>query len=161
MSNEPRALSLEEISQWIRDAAVSKTWRPSHRLVSGPVIISHLTESAWARFHSALERARRKTFVKMVKPFRRIFRNQGAVNDSLIEAIYQLGAQNQEMQEEISHLRSVVRRLQIQLQSPERREAWRPDPAVERRTISAGEEVPPPKTSASRSEASDGDGSCE
>jgi cell division protein FtsB len=44
-----------------------------------------------------------------------LFRNQGAVNDSLIEAIHHLHAQNQELLEEVHDLRAVVHRLRGQL----------------------------------------------
>ena len=42
----------------------------------------------------------------MIKPFRRLVRNQGAVNDSLINALFHLSAQTQKMIEEISYLRA-------------------------------------------------------
>lgn len=60
---------------------------------------------------TSLGRAQQKQFVKSVKPLRRIFRNQGAVNDSLIEAMHQLALQNQELIEEIGDLRDAVRKL--------------------------------------------------
>ena len=44
-----------------------------------------------------LERARRKSFVRAIKPLRRLRRNQEAVNDSLIEAGFHLAAQVNEL----------------------------------------------------------------
>jgi hypothetical protein len=67
------------------------------------------------RIHSSLHRARTKTFVRMAKPFRRLFRNQGAVNDSLIEAVHHLAAQNEEMLQQIEDLKGVVNGLRNQL----------------------------------------------
>ncbi len=60
---------------------------------------------------TSLGRAQQKQFVKSVKPLRRIFRNQGAVNESLIEAVHQLALQNQDLIEEMSELRGVIRKL--------------------------------------------------
>lgn len=60
---------------------------------------------------TSLGRAQQKHFVRSVKPLRRILRNQGAVNDSLIEAVHQLALQNQELIEEMSELRGVLRQL--------------------------------------------------
>ena len=60
---------------------------------------------------TSLGRAQQKQFVKSVKPLRRIFRNQGAVNDSLIEAVHQLALQNQELIEEMGELRGALRKL--------------------------------------------------
>ncbi|MEP6821069.1 MAG: hypothetical protein ABI946_01840 [Chthoniobacterales bacterium] len=60
---------------------------------------------------AALGLAQRKAFVKSVKPLRRIFRNQGAVNDSLIEAMHQLALQNQDLVDELSELRGMIRKL--------------------------------------------------
>ncbi len=64
-----------------------------------------------SRIKDSLARARRKTFVKNVKPLRRLFRNQGAVNDSLIEAVHHLAAQNQELIKEMSELREMIDNL--------------------------------------------------
>jgi hypothetical protein len=50
-----------------------------------------------------------------MKPLRRLLRNQGAVNDSLIEALFHLSAQTQEMIEEISDLRRQLAVLQKQI----------------------------------------------
>lgn len=60
---------------------------------------------------TSLGRAQQKQFVKSMKPLRRIFRNQGAVNDSLIEAVHQLALQNQDLIEEMGELRGVIRKL--------------------------------------------------
>ena len=59
--------------------------------------------------------------MKAVKPLRRIVRNQGAVNDSLIEAVHHLAAQNQEMSEDIQTLRDLVGQLRAQLRPDSRR----------------------------------------
>jgi hypothetical protein len=50
-----------------------------------------------------------------MKPLRRLLRNQGAVNDSLIDALFHLCAQTQEMVEEIRDLRRQLAALQKQI----------------------------------------------
>lgn len=116
MSNAPRATpSLQKISRWIRDAAASESWRPGHHLGSDSMSISENWDFHVTRIQASLNRARFKTFVRMVKPLRRIFRNQGAVNDSLIEAVHHLAAQNEELNEQVIDLREVVDSLRTQL----------------------------------------------
>ena len=109
MSHETAAASLEEISNWIRGAAGATPTRRGDSL--GAAVVSNHT----TRVQACIARARQKTFVPLVKPFRRLFRNQGAVNNSLIDAVYHLSAQNQEMQDELRDLRAVVRDLRAQL----------------------------------------------
>jgi hypothetical protein len=50
-----------------------------------------------------------------MKPLRRLLRNQGAVNDSLIDALFHLSAQTQEMVEEIGDLQRQLAALQTQI----------------------------------------------
>lgn len=113
MSTEP-ATSPEKISKWIRDAA-SEPWRPGHLVASGSGATSENCDFRATRIEASLERARLKTYVKMIKPFRGMFRNQGAVNDSLIEAVSCIAAQNEELMEEISELRGLVASLRSQI----------------------------------------------
>ncbi len=119
MTNEPRAQSLAEISQTIRASALSETGRPLASLPS----TSAVSDFHVARIQSALQRARRKTFVRMIKPFRGMFRNQGAVNDSLIEAVQHLSAQNQELIDQVNELRELVASLRSQLRRTPMRDA--------------------------------------
>ncbi len=110
-----RTASHEEIGQWVRDAASAKPWRPGHNLREGPAFAPPRRADHFALIASLLDRARVKTYVRLVKPFRRLFRNQGAVNNSLIEAVYHLSQQSQEMMQEINHLRRNVISLRKQL----------------------------------------------
>lgn len=127
MSKEDRAASPEEISNWVRSAANTKAGRPGHPAGSASEATFAAYELHVAGAQSSLKRARLKTFVKMVKPFRGMFRNQGAVNDSLIEAIHHLAAQNQVLAERISDLRDLIDGLRRQVRhtpsSEERRNA--------------------------------------
>lgn len=111
VSSPLRPVPLDQISTSITEAATSDTWRPGHHL--GPRVLppSPFAASHFERIQWALERARSKTFVRMMKPFRRLFRNQGAVNDNLITAVHHLAAQNQELIDEINRLAQVIAKL--------------------------------------------------
>ncbi|MEO5722200.1 MAG: hypothetical protein ABIR71_12105 [Chthoniobacterales bacterium] len=115
MSDHTRATSAEKISRWIRDAAVAQSWRAGHHLRLSPPLSIESSDVHHPRIQAALQRARRKTFVAMAKPFRRFFRNQGAVNDSLIEAVHHLSLQNEQVIEEIAALRESMSELRAQL----------------------------------------------
>lgn len=125
MSNEPRATSLQEISKWICAAAASETVEPGPSLESNLAAHSASGDFHEERIEASLRRARQKTFVRMAKPLRRIWRNQGAVNDSLIEAVSHLAAQNQELIDQLCDLRGAVRGLQRELRraTPPEKEA--------------------------------------
>jgi hypothetical protein len=140
MSYEPRPVSLEETANWIRDAAVSKSWRPSHQSGPIPVSITEIYDVHFELIQSSLLRARSKTFVRAIKPLRRILRNQGAVNDSLIEAVHHLAAQNQKMLEQMNDLRRLVSKLSGEMPRPERRTTAE-SPSGEERKISPGKEM--------------------
>ena len=161
MSHEPRALSLEEISARIRDAAASESWRPGHHLGSVPVSLPETCDIHFSRIQASLHRASTKTFVRAIKPFRRILRNQGAVNDSLIEAVHHLAAQNQKMMEQMNKLRELVSKLRSETRQPER-PTMPKGRTGERRKIPAGKEVGSNERSSSPvAEDSDRNGSCE
>jgi len=120
MSSEPRPVSLEETANWIRDAATSKSWRLGHQSGSIPASIAEIYDVHTELIQSSLDRARSKAFVRAIKPLRRMLRNQGAVNDSLIEAVYHLAAQNQKMMEQMRDLRRLVSKLAGEMPRPER-----------------------------------------
>ena len=67
------------------------------------------------RIEKALSRASRKSFVRAIKPLRRFLRNQGAVNDSVIEGVTELYAQTQAMIEEIGELQRRISTLENQV----------------------------------------------
>jgi hypothetical protein len=101
-SEESSPVPLPEIMNQLRKAATSVPRGPGPGFHSLPIF-------------NALNRASRKSFVRALKPFRRLLRNQGAVNDSLLEALYHLSAQTQEMIEEMSELQRRVSTLQTQI----------------------------------------------
>ena len=112
---ESAAVSPQEIMKQIYDAASADPWRPSHRIVTRPLPASLTSDAHLPHVYDSLERARRKSFVRAMKPLRRLLRNQGAVNDSLIDALFHLSAQTQEMVEEIMDLRKQLAALQKQI----------------------------------------------
>ena len=112
MSDEPRAVPPQEIASWIRTGATA----PGDQMRSGslPAATAH---SHLGRIQAALHRARTKTFVRVVKPLRGLFRNQGAVNLALIDAVHHLSGQTEEMMAEIRDLRAEVTQLRTQLRA--------------------------------------------
>lgn len=101
-SEKSDPVPLQEIMEQLYNAATSSPRGP------GPSFHS-------IQIYNSLNRASRKSFVRAVKPLRRLLRNQGAVNDSLIEALHHLSAQTQEMIEEMSELQRRVSTLQTQI----------------------------------------------
>lgn len=111
--------STDEIAKWVRDAAAEDLWRPGPKLGIGAAAGADSRGFHFAIVEAALNRARLKTFVRGAKPFRRLRRNQSAVNDSLIEAVHHLSTQTQEMKQELNELRRVVGNLRRQLAAAE------------------------------------------
>jgi hypothetical protein len=99
----------------IYEAASTDPWRPSYRAVTRPLPASLTSEAHFSHVYDSLDRARRKSFVRAMKPLRRLLRNQGAVNDSLIDALFHLSAQTQEMIAEIRDLKKQLAALQKQI----------------------------------------------
>jgi hypothetical protein len=110
------SLPLEQIVKQLYDAASSERWRQSQRSISTTVPISLPASSHANEIRLSLDRARRKSFVRAIKPLRRLLRNQGAVNDSVIEALCHLYAQSEQMIEALSELQSRFLKLEGQVQ---------------------------------------------
>jgi len=106
---------LQEITKQLYDAASSDPWRPGPHPVTKKIPISLSSSFHSAQVQRSLDRAGRKSFVRAVKPFRRLLRNQGAVNDSLIEALFHLSALTQQMIEELSDLQERLSTLETQV----------------------------------------------
>lgn len=115
-SQTPDIISVEAITKQLYDVASSDGWRPGRRVVTKPLPLSLTTAGHVPLIQAALDRARRKTFVRAIKPLRRSLRNQGAVNDSLIEAVYHLFAQNKEVIAELTKLQRRLVALELQIQ---------------------------------------------
>ena len=112
MSDEPHAVPAAEISNWIRTGATASSGQGEGGSLPAVTTHSHL-----GRIQASLHRARTKTFVRMVKPLRGLFRNQGAVNLALVDAVHHLSAQSEEMVAEIRDLRAQVTQMRAQLRA--------------------------------------------
>jgi hypothetical protein len=110
MGTKADGTSVEEISGWIQKAASAESRQLAAGSVSAPA-----SDRRSLQIDAALARAQKKTFIRTIKPLRRLIRDQGAVNDSLIEAVYHLNAQNKELLEQVENLGAVVSRLRRQL----------------------------------------------
>ena len=99
----------------IYDAAGPQPGERGHHPVTDPLPIALKLSLRADRIDKALSRASRKSFVRALKPFRRFLRNQGAVNDSLIEGVTELFAQTQAMVEEIGELQQRIYTLEKEI----------------------------------------------
>jgi hypothetical protein len=115
-------LTSEQIQQWMRLAAASP--RPA-----GPVAANRAPMELrpyrdhpgfdFKKAKQALNRARSKTDVNTIKPLRRLRRNQGAVNEGLIDSFSALIAVNKQMATEITALSADLATLRQRLAEKE------------------------------------------
>ena len=89
----------EQIAKWMDEGAEKGPLEAAARERAGAQGFD------FEQVRQALQRARTKTFVPAVKPLRRLRRNQGAVNDSLIDAVDALLTVNKQMAVELAALR--------------------------------------------------------
>lgn len=118
MGTKADGTSVEEISGWIQKAANAEPGE----LASGSSS-ARATDGRSLQIEASLARARKKTYIRAIKPLRRLLRDQGAVNDSLIEAVYHLNVQNKELLEQVENLGELVSRLRSQLRRIEETDA--------------------------------------
>ena len=113
-------LTSEQIAKWMRLAAA----RPIGRQATGRAPTDLRTSRDHPGFDfkkakQALNRARAKTDVNTIKPFRRLRRNQGAVNEALIDSFGALVAVNKQMASEIAALSADMAALRQRLDESE------------------------------------------
>ncbi len=116
-------LTSEQIEQWMR-LAVARP-RPVGPRPAGPVVAARapMDLRPWRdhpgfdfkKAKQALNRARSKTDVNTIKPLRRLRRNQGAVNEGLIDSFSALIAVNKQMATEITALSADLAALRQRL----------------------------------------------
>ena|SRR5689334_24867711 len=116
-NDDSTAIRLEEVVNQLYDAASSEQWRPGPHPRSHAIPLSLTSSSHTAHIQRALDRAAGKSFVPAIKPLRRLLRNQGAVNDSVIEAVYHLFVQNQQLIKEVTELQQSLARLKRRVES--------------------------------------------
>jgi hypothetical protein len=109
-------LTVEQISKWMRAAATE----PRFKQPAAPegILPSVFRRHPGFDFKSAREslgRARAKNDIDTIKPLRRLRRNQGAINEGLIDSLSALIAVNKQMAAEIAGLSGELATLRQQL----------------------------------------------
>jgi hypothetical protein len=112
---EPTAVPPAEIKQQLYHAAASDNFRPGARIPADIDPDRFVVTERSIQLQESIDRAHHKAFVPAIKPLRRLLRNQGAVNDSVIEALYNLAAQTMELVDEQQKLRKRLAMLEQQL----------------------------------------------
>jgi hypothetical protein len=100
-------LTSELVAEWLQRDVL----RPAASKASSGVVVQRMTPYHHPGFdfkkaREALNRARNKTEVRTLKPLQRLRRNQGAVNEGLIDAFSALIAVNKQMAREIAAVSS-------------------------------------------------------
>jgi len=114
------ALTTEEITKWIRLAAAHPANNPATARAAADVgSHGHHPGFDFKKARQALNRARAKTDVNTIKPLRRLRRNQGAVNEALIDSFSALVAVNKQMASEIAALSADMATLRQRLSESE------------------------------------------
>lgn len=109
-------LTIEQIAKWAGLAAT----HPASESATGRTPSDSRPQGNHPGFdfkkaRQALNRARAKTDVNTIKPLRRLRRNQGAVNEALIDSFSALVAVNKQMASEITALSTDVAALRQRL----------------------------------------------
>jgi hypothetical protein len=97
-------ITAERISEWIQEFAKGRTTSSmcdAEALGFYSLSLPSAPAYSFEEVEAALRRAQSKTYVRTIKMLRRCFRNQGAVNDSLIAAVCELIAVNRQMSDEV------------------------------------------------------------
>jgi hypothetical protein len=109
-------LTSEQIANWMRLAAVRPAAKRASERPPAELLFSRQHPGFdFKQARLALNRARKKTDVHAPKPFQRLRRNQGAVNEGLIDAFSALIAVNKQMASEIAALSTDVAALRQRL----------------------------------------------
>ncbi|MFZ1219381.1 MAG: hypothetical protein WAO00_08805 [Chthoniobacterales bacterium] len=98
-------LSADQIAKWMRAAAAQpRQEQPADRGVHVNLRVSRHPGFDFRSARQALGRARAKNDIDTIKPLRRLRRNQGAINEGLIDSLSALIALNKQMAAEIAGL---------------------------------------------------------
>ncbi len=117
------ALSPEQITKWMRAAAAHpQTEPPGERSAPSPANFRRHPGFDFKSARSSLGRARAKNDIDTIKPLRRLRRNQGAINEALIDALSALIGVNKQMAAEIAGLSGELAALRERLAAAETRE---------------------------------------
>lgn len=109
-------LSAEQIAKWIRAAASEPHLeQPAERGAYSPPVLRRHPGFDFKSARQSLGRARTKNDIDTIKPLRRLRRNQGAINEALIDSLSALIAVNKQMAAEIAGLSGELATLRQQL----------------------------------------------
>jgi hypothetical protein len=125
------ALTTDQITKWMRLAVA----RPASKRATANAAVGFGSYGNHPGFdfkkaRQALNRARAKTDVNTIKPLRRLRRNQGAVNEALIDSFSALVAVNKQMASEIAALSADMATLRQRLSESEALQDGAPDPTT-------------------------------
>lgn len=115
-------LTAAQIAEWMQTAAARPaTTQTARRPSIDRTMRKHHPGFDFKKTRDALNRARAKTDVHTIKPLQRLRRNQGAVNEGLIDCFSALIAVNKQMAAEISALSAEMATLRQLLAQSEAR----------------------------------------
>jgi hypothetical protein len=109
-------LSVDQISKWMRAAATEpQREKPAAHEAHLPSPFRRHPGFDFKSARQSLGRARAKNDIDTIKPLRRLRRNQGAINEALIDSLSALIAVNKQMAAEIAGLSGELATLRQQL----------------------------------------------
>jgi hypothetical protein len=109
-------LSVDQISKWMRAAATEpRREQPAAHEAHLPSAFRRHPGFDFKSARQSLGRARAKNDIDTIKPLRRLRRNQGAINEALIDSLSALIAVNKQMAAEIAGLSGELATLRQQL----------------------------------------------
>ena len=117
MQSRTPELSTEQISKWMRAAAAQPRREQAGERGTESIPSSFRRHPGFdfKNARQSLGRARAKNDIDTIKPLRRLRRNQGAINEALIDALSALIAVNKQMAGEIAGLSGELATLRQQL----------------------------------------------
>ena len=109
-------LSTEQIAKWMRAAAhCRKTQSVPERAPQAGQLSRHHPGFDFKNARQSLNRARAKNDIDTIKPLRRLRRNQGAINEALIDCLSAALSVNKQMAAEIAGLSGEIATLRQQI----------------------------------------------
>lgn len=123
MQLRSQVLSPEQITKWMQTAATRpRPERAGERAPTPAIPFRHHPGFDFKSARQSLGRARTKNDIDTIKPLRRLRRNQGAINEALIDALSALIGVNKQMAAEIAGLSGELATLRGQLAQTQTRE---------------------------------------
>ena|SRR5437764_10950808 len=109
-------LSTEQIAKWMRATAhCRKTQSVPERTPQAGQLSRHHPGFDFKNARQSLNRARAKNDIDTIKPLRRLRRNQGAINEALIDCLSAALSVNKQMAAEIAGLSGEIATLRQQI----------------------------------------------